>query len=237
MAFLKLSKRHILYALSVSFLAACSTHSNMSGTTINSEDNICVSPSGMVVSCGVIVPKNSKEVDNEQSNRNFDAALINVHTLEPSSNNVMIGEYIEQISTDLLQNMVVPVDDASIGITPFVEYSTSLSSVNMLGTILAEEFIFELQRNGLVVVDYKVQDNIEVKGTGDFIFSRDKNKLTLTGVMEYVLVGTLMYNKQGIWINARIVNIESKKVVSSAKKLVPYFILDNIVPYDMNKQS
>jgi TolB-like protein len=230
MVLLKLRKRHVLQLLLVSTLTACSMSSNMSGRALNSNDNICVSQSGMVVTCGVIVPKTMND-----SGSNIDTDLMNSHTLEASSNSVMLGEYVEQIATDLLQNMLVPVTETSVGITPFVEFSTNLSSINMLGAILAEEFIFELQRNGIMVVDYKVQDSVEVKGRGDFIFSRDNTKLTLNGVMQYVLVGTLIYNKQGIWINARIVDIESKKVVSSAKKLVPYFILDSIVPFDTSK--
>lgn len=230
MTLFKLRQRHLLQLLLVSTLAACSSTSKMSGRMLNSNDNICVSQSGMVVTCGAIV---NKSISNSGSN--IDTDLMNSHTLEASSNSVMLGEYVEQIATDLLQNMLVPVGGASVGITSFVEFSTNLSSINMVGAILAEEFIFELQRNGIMVVDYKVQDSVEVKGSGDFIFSRNNTKLTLNGVMKYVLVGTLIYNKQGIWVNARIVDIESKEVVSSAKKLVPYFILDSIVPFDTSK--
>jgi TolB-like protein len=230
MTLFKLRQRHLLQLLLVSTLAACSSTSKMSGRMLNSNDNICVSQSGMVVTCGAIVNKNISN-----SGSNIDTDLMNSHTLEASSNSVMLGEYVEQIATDLLQNMLVPVGGASVGITSFVEFSTNLSSINMVGAILAEEFIFELQRNGIMVIDYKVQDSVEVKGSGDFIFSRNNTKLTLNGVMKYVLVGTLIYNKQGIWVNARIVDIESKEVVSSAKKLVPYFILDSIVPFDTSK--
>ncbi len=222
-----------LSLLLISVLGACVTPNHKGEQVLNSEDNICVSKSGMVVTCGEVVVKHAPS----KQEPDVEAALLNSHSLEAAPNSVMLGEYIEQISTDLLENMVVPVDKASVGITSFVEFSTTLSSINMLGTMLAEEFIFELQRNGIVVVDYKVQDNVEVKGTGDFIFSRNNRKLTLNGVMKYVLVGTLIYNKQGIWVNARIVDIESKKVVSTAKKLIPYFVLDNIVPFETEKQS
>lgn len=231
MARLNINKLHILKLLLVGSLTACSTTNELPNNTVASEENICISKSGMLVTCGDISPKIATPLESELITTEVNEFIADTHTLESSTNSVMVGDYVEQISTDLLENMAVPVSNASVGITSFVEFSTTLSTINLFGTMLAEEFIFELQRNGIEVVDYKVQDSIEVRGTGDFIFSRNTKNLNLSPEMKYVLVGTLMYNKQGIWVNARMVDIESKKVISTAKRLVPYFVLDNIIPF------
>jgi TolB-like protein len=142
----------------------------------------------------------------------------------------MLSEYIEQLATDLLVNLTVPMSQTRVGVTTFIEFSPDLSSITLLGNMMAESFIFELQQNGIQVIDYKVEDEIKMAEHGEFIFTRQPSKLTMQHSMDYVLSGTFMYNKRGIEVYARIVEFNTKRVVSSAKRVIPYFVLDGIIP-------
>jgi TolB-like protein len=100
----------------------------------------------------------------------------------------------------------------------------------VVGNIIAEQFIVELHNNGIPVVDYKVTSDVSRTATGDYVFSKVNEQVSSAQFMNYVLTGTLLYSKTGVVVNVRLVNLHSKHVVSAAKKTVPYFILDNMIP-------
>lgn len=197
-------------------------------TNLGSDVDVCVSKTGQVIDCAT--PQFGQLPTRQDDTQVYPNAMQYSHPLEASHNTVLVGEYIEQMATDILANLTIPVREAVVGVTSFVEFSEDLSSVNHFGNMLAESFIFELQQNGIPVVDYKVSDRVKVMPNGDYVFSRNPAALNLTSSMSHVLTGTITYNKRGLVINARMVNYENKRVVSASKKIIPYFILDSIIP-------
>lgn len=189
------------------------------------DNTICVSASGMVIGCDETTPEQKYEFEDIQAQ-----PVTSAHPLTASNNSVMLSEYIEQLATELLENGTVPASETYVGVTTFVEYTPQLSSINLLGNMLSEEFIYQLQQTGIAVVDYKVISSVNVQPNGDFVFSRDPSKLDLVASMDYVLTGTTMYNKRGLVVNARIVHLTTKRVVAAAKRIIPYFVLDSIIP-------
>ena len=199
---------------------------NFTASTMQSSgEPICLSAMGLVIDCRRVTA--TQGVDEEAMDM---TAMADTHPLVASNNSVLVGEYVEQMATNMLESLSVPVREVTVGVTSFVEFTDKLSSINQLGNILAESFIFELQQNGIPVVDYKVASQIHVKPDGDFIFSRNPAALNLTDTMQYVLTGTIMYNKRGLVVNARMVHFESKRVVASSKQVIPYFVLDSMIP-------
>ena len=197
---------------------------SMVGSYVPSGQPICLSAMGQVIDCQQLQNRADDYADIQA------APMSNTHPLVSSNNSVLIGEYIEQMATHMLESLTVSVTTATVGVTSFVEFTDELASVNQLGNMLAESFIFELQQNGIPVVDYKIASGVRVQQDGDFIFSRDPAALNLTDSMQYVLTGTIMYNKRGLVINARMVHFLNKRVVASSKKVIPYFVLDSIIP-------
>jgi len=185
---------------------------------------VCLSSIGQVIDCNLVQAADDNYADIQS------APISNTHPLVSSNNTVLIGEYIEQMATHMLESLTVPAASALVGVTSFVEFTDDLASVNQLGNMLAESFIYELQQNGIPVVDYKVASGVRVQRDGDFVFSRNPANLNLNDSMQYVLTGTIMYNKRGLVINARMVNFMNKRVVASSKKVIPYFVLDSIIP-------
>jgi TolB-like protein len=213
-------------------LVACSSQSERPASAMKKSNAasgntslVCVSSSGQVVDCLPNSELPAGQFDDLQAE-----PIANTHPLTASNNSVMLSEYVEQLATQLVETSVFPGKDTVVGVTSFIEFSTDLSSVNLLGNLLAEEFMFQMQQNGFAVVDYKVAHGVQVAKHGDFVFSRKSQVLNLTDSMQYVLTGTTVYNTRGLVVNARIVHLETKRIVASAQKLIPYFVLDSIVP-------
>ena len=100
----------------------------------------------------------------------------------------------------------------------------------MLGNQLAEMFIGEVQEYGMSVVDFKLTGGINVQADGDFVFSRDSRALARELAVDYVLSGTLIENEKGVKVNARIVSMNNRVVVSSASLFIPHFVVEQLNP-------
>jgi TolB-like protein len=134
-------------------------------------------------------------------------------------NDVVKGLAYQMLASSSFVNAKTPVAVAS-----FVDLK-NLESTNWLGNQLAESFVHELQRHGLVVIDYKTTGHIRVTKTGDFVFSRDWKELPERQIIDYVVSGTMVEQKDGILVNARMIGIQSKVVVATAQSFIPSWVL------------
>lgn len=134
-------------------------------------------------------------------------------------NDVVKGLAFQMLNSSSFVNAKTPVAVAS-----FVDLK-DLESTNWLGNQLAESFVHELQRHGLVVVDYKTTGHIRVTKEGDYVFSRDWKELPERQIIDYVVSGTMVEQEEGILVNARMVGIQSKVVVASSQSFIPAWVL------------
>ena len=79
------------------------------------------------------------------------------------------------------------------------------------------------------VVDYKVTDYIRVTPGGDFALSRDFNELSAELPIRYVLTGTMTAHKNGVLVNARLIRIDNKQVISAARTFMPEAVVRAVV--------
>jgi TolB-like protein len=137
----------------------------------------------------------------------------------------MLNDYVEQMAIELSLELVNLKLDYPIAVSSFVQLDASLNNADSLGNQLAENFITELRKVGLLVNDYKITGNILVTPSGDFAMSRDPNQLKSLQNIGYVLSGTMVKNAKGMLINARIVGLSSNVVVAATSKLIPNIML------------
>jgi TolB-like protein len=140
----------------------------------------------------------------------------------------MLNDYVEQMALDLSLELVDLKLEYPIAVTSFVQLDATLNHADSLGNQLAESFITELRKVGLLVNDHKVMGNILVTSTGDFALSRDANNLKSGQNIGYVLTGTMVKNTKGMLINARIVGLSSNIVVAATSKLIPNIMLQEL---------
>lgn len=170
------------------------------------------------------------QTSDQTASHHYQQVVIPQHTLSDAQHSVLVSEYIEQIASQLIENVATDVDHAVVGVTSFVDFNNDLSTITSFGNRIAEHFYLTLFQQGFTVADYKVRSKVSITRSGDYVFSRNVNKLDNAKTMTHVLTGTVMYQQTGLLINARIVDFDSKWVVSTASGFIPYFVLDSIVP-------
>ena len=146
-----------------------------------------------------------------------------------------IADYTEQMSMKLIENMRGIHNQGLLAVTSFVELDSSLKTTNLLGNQLAESFMSQMQEFGVSVVDFKTTGNIRVTQQGDLAFSRDFDDLKEQQNIDYILSGTLSYTDKGVVVNARVVGLTDKVMVSSARGFIPHFVIRSLYPSEMIK--
>ena len=141
-----------------------------------------------------------------------------------------IGDYVQNMAQDLISNMEYVSQKTPVGVTHFALIDSDLQKTNLLGFQLAESFVHELHKFRIPVIDYKATEYIRVTDSGDFLLSRDFLELTNEAPIEYILTGTMTRHQGGYLINARILGLKSKAVVASAQMLVPFYVVDALLP-------
>ncbi len=141
-----------------------------------------------------------------------------------------IGDYVKNMTQDMISNMEYITTKTPIAVTHFALLDSDLQETNLLGHQMAESFVHELHKFRIPVIDFKATDYVRVTEQGDFLLTRDYLELSANLPMEYVLTGTLTKHQGGYLVNARILGLRSKAVVASAQSLVPFYVVDALIP-------
>lgn len=143
-----------------------------------------------------------------------------------------VGDYVKNLTQDLISNMEYVTSKTPVAVTNFALLDSDLQQTDLLGRQMSESFMHELHKFRIPVLDFKATDYIRVTGEGDFLLSRDYLDLNSSLPIEYVLTGTMAKHQGGVLVNARILGIESRAVVASAQTLIPFYVVDALIPSD-----
>jgi TolB-like protein len=144
-----------------------------------------------------------------------------------------IADVVKGLTYQMLESSSFVNPKTPIAVASFVELE-NLESTNWLGNQIAENFIHELQRHGLVVIDYKTTGHIRVTAKGDYVFSRDWKELPERQIIDYVVTGTMMEQGNGVMINARMIGMQSRVVVATAQSFIPNWVIGEQINQDEN---
>lgn len=147
-----------------------------------------------------------------------------VEAFRPGFTYKSVQDYAAQLAMELMRNRHGLSPDARVGVSSFVKLDRTLQNTTILGNQLAEYFISEIQQQGLSVIDHKLMPALQVTSRGDIAFSRDVMQLSQQQMMDHVLSGTLIEKPNGVFVNARIISVNTNRVVSSATLLIPNFV-------------
>lgn len=140
----------------------------------------------------------------------------------------VINQLVSGMSDQLTQNKNFgDIQASAIAITSFVCLE-DFKATSRLSNILSESFIHEMQVRGYKVVDFKTMSNIKIDSQGDFLFSRDISKLQTSLNVNYALTGTYTEYDSGVVINARIIDLKTHIILSTAQILIPKRIVNRI---------
>jgi TolB-like protein len=168
-----------------------------------------------LLSCSSVV-----EEDNFYKIKQIDKGEIDSYNLPKHAiNDLVKGLAYQMLDSSAFVNAKTPVAVAS-----FVNLE-DLESTNWLGNQISESFIHELQRHGLVVIDFKTTGHIRVTKEGDYVFTRDWKELPERQIIDYIVAGTMMEQEDGIIINARMIGVQSHVVVATSQSFIPKWVL------------
>lgn len=140
-----------------------------------------------------------------------------------------INEYARTLVHELMSNHRAAEEGGMVGVTDFTYVDSPLDQGSVLSNHLSEAIMYDLHKFGVAVLDYKVTDYIRVTPSGDFVLSRDFNELSSELPIRFVVTGTMTAHKHGVLVNARLIRIDSKQVISAARTFVPTQVVKAIV--------
>jgi TolB-like protein len=146
--------------------------------------------------------------------------------------NLLVGKLVEEM---LSNNQFVGKQNA-IAVTSMVNLQ-DLNTVNRFGNQISEGIIHYLHDSGFRVVDFKLTGTIQVRPDGDFIHSRDWEKLKNQQAIDYLVSGTIDQYEVGAYISVRMVGLQSQVVVGSAQAFIPREKMSNFASLPLPKKS
>ncbi len=167
-----------------------------------------------LLSCSIM------EKDNFYKSKQIEKGEIDSYNLPKHA----ISDVVKGLAYQMLASSAFVSAKTPVAVASFVNLK-DLESTNWLGNQIAENFVHELQRHGLVVIDYKATGHIRVTKDGDYVFSRDWKELPERQIIDYIVAGTMMEQEDGILINARMIGIQSHVVVATAQSFIPTWVL------------
>lgn len=135
------------------------------------------------------------------------------------------ASYTAMLAQQLVDNASITMKDAQIGVTHMVGVTSQYNKSTALSQVISEQLMLELHRRHWNVMDFKTTDFIRVTDNGDFALTRDYLELDEIMPISHVVVGTLSNHRDGMMVNTRLVDINSKKVTSVAQVFIPESVL------------
>lgn len=104
----------------------------------------------------------------------------------------------------------------AVVVTSFANLN-DLADASPLGRLIGEQLMHEMKVRGWNVSDIRMAREVVVNDAGEFTLSRDTRKLRETLPAGSVVTGTYLQTIDGILVSARVIDLATGTVVSSAQ--------------------
>jgi TolB-like protein len=141
----------------------------------------------------------------------------------PRKNHKKLNDYVQQMIIDFQLNG--PFSNP-IAIASFVEFDETLTKTNSLGNQLAEAFLIEMSQAGYPVADINASGEIVINSDGSFAFTRQQQKHF--SELCCALSGNLIYQSNGVRVNSKVFDIQTKRIFAASSLVIPYFVVEHL---------
>lgn len=143
-----------------------------------------------------------------------------------------LGFYTErlaqQLFTDLAQPLTVQQRQLAVSsflpVRPLSLHALSAQEIE-LANQLADSMLTEAVQRGYNAVDIRLRREVLLQGDHEQGFSRQLNELKQQHSARVLLSGTYSVQEDGFIVNARLIDVESQKVLAAATDYIP----DNVL--------
>lgn len=141
----------------------------------------------------------------------------------PRNNHKKLNDYVQQMIMDF--QLDGPFSNP-IAIASFVEFDETLTKTNSLGNQLAEAFLIEMSQAGYPVADINASGGILINADGSFAFTRQQQKQFNN--LCCALSGNLVYQSNGVLVNSKVFDIQTKRIYAASSLVIPYFVIEHL---------
>lgn len=127
-----------------------------------------------------------------------------------------LNKVITELADKLFIYNKLSGSEEEIAITSFVDLH-QFEKTTHFGRTISEAFFDELFTRGFNVSDFRGQETLSINENGEYFLTRDIKLLNKDIVSGYILVGTYSLFEDKVYINVRILDNLSGKVVASAR--------------------
>ncbi|ASM50811.1 hypothetical protein PESP_a2925 [Pseudoalteromonas espejiana DSM 9414] len=141
-----------------------------------------------------------------------------------------VNEYVVNLTSQLGQVNGALNANARIGVSSFY-YADALDTKLVTGQAsglslqIQESLLTQFTQLGYHTVEYRLGNNLILAQNADSILSRDLSKLRNRQNIDLVITGTVTRQQHAYIVNARIVNIENKQVLSAGSTEIPINVM------------
>ncbi|MCU4676445.1 FlgO family outer membrane protein [Catenovulum sp. 2E275] len=155
-------------------------------------------------------------------------AGLNQNTSQPAQvSQLSIKAYSYMLADELLAPLAGKTLNGKIVVAQFVEQASRLTtqdssqSLAGVGGQLAESFIYELNKRGYKVTDFKLRSSIQLNQQGESVWSHQLAELKQQVDAKYVVSGTLTPHENGAVVNVRMMEMANGSVLATAQGFLP----------------
>ena len=133
-----------------------------------------------------------------------------------------VNHYGKWLVQDLFSHIDSPNNNSAFAVANFALLDSDLKTTNHFGRQLNEAIMHETSRLGFAVFDLKSTGRLQFSEAGD-IFWHSENIDELSGNFDinYVITGTMTKHQGGYLVNARIIDVNTSILLSSAQIFTP----------------
>ncbi|MDD2366430.1 MAG: FlgO family outer membrane protein [Desulfuromonadaceae bacterium] len=156
--------------------------------------------------------------------------------LQDQVNIPFVGEFndrMKNLADQLDKNAVVSTSASTYIVTSFTNLD-KLGETTPLGRLIAENLMNGLQLHKWQIYEVRLAKGIDVNANGEFSLSRDINKLRDEYKISGVVTGTYSVAEGNITINARVMDVNTGLLVSSAQTYIPISWLPDLSSKENN---
>ena len=141
-----------------------------------------------------------------------------------------VNHYAKWLTQDLFSNIDFPNNSDIYIIANFALLDSNLNKTSHFGRQMTEAMIHEVHTTGFSVIDLKASGFIRMTEEGDVFYqTEDYQELSPASDASHVITGTLTKHQGGYLVNAKVILLENKTLVSTAQILVPYDVVDAVM--------
>ena len=148
-----------------------------------------------------------------------------------------VNHYAKWLTQDLFANIDFPNNNDIFAVTNFALLDSDLNKTNHFGRQMTEAMIHEVHRTGFSVIDLKASGFIRMTEKGDVFYeTTDYLEVSQNIDASHIITGTLTKHQGGYIVNAKVILLENKVLVSSAQIFVPYNVIEAVILEDKNQR-